>query len=679
VARLRADLHQVRDGFDRFGLLDARVRFLQGEFGDSLKAPPIERLALLRVGGGVGASVTTILERLHPLVAPKGIVIVEGTSDPSVEQAVQEVRGRLPSAGALERADWNAVWWQVGPEPVTASPTPAGSPSTVTSAPPRRVPLAPPVPADAAALSVVAVMYNMRREAARTLLSLTRGYQRGIDGLDYEVIVVENGSDPDQRLGADFVRSFGENFRYVSMGCDAPPSPTAALNRGIAEARGQAIALMIDGAHLLTPGVLGLGMTALETYEPAIVATQQWYVGPGQQGDALHAGYDQDAEDRLFAGIHWPVDGYRLFEIGHFIGERDWFDGIVESNCLFVPRSLLEQAGGLDDSFSMPGGGYANLDLFERLGFTPGVRVASLLGEATFHQVHGGTTTNVADPTDRRGLVFSYGEHFRALRGRQLEGLTEPVYFLGAMATKAARRTRSRREIKLGFDPLRDPVGPGTTPAVAAPVPDELKLAAVEAVWSNLAWKEATWLGHTVGRFPTDMYCYQELLSRVRPAVVVVAGDDDDLGGRALFAASVCDLLGTGTVVAVGAQPLERRPRHDRIVDIVGPPEEQGVAAQVAGCAGSPPAAMVFIGLGAQSRVTAAFERYAPLVPVGSYVVVENTIVNGRPVASAFGPGPFEAVVDILGRHPDFVADPGPERYAITFNRSGYLKRVSDP
>ena len=107
---------------------------------------------------------------------------------------------------------------------------------------------------------------------------------------------------------------------------------------------------MIDGAHVLTPGVLSFGMKALSTYAPAVVATQQWYVGPGQQGDAQQAGYDQRVEDRLFDAIDWPVDGYRLFEIGHFIGERDWFDGIVESNCLFVPRKLLEQLGGFDET-----------------------------------------------------------------------------------------------------------------------------------------------------------------------------------------------------------------------------------------------------------------------------------------------------------------------------------------
>ena len=47
----------------------------------------------------------------------------------------------------------------------------------------------------------------------------------------------------------------------------------------------------------------------------------------------------------------------------------------------------------------------------------------------------------------------------------------------------------------------------------------------------------------------------------------------------------------------------------------------------------------------------AEFEVYSPLVPVGSYVIIEDTIVNGHPVWPGFGPGPFEAVKRILAVH----------------------------
>ena len=89
---------------------------------------------------------------------------------------------------------------------------------------------------------------------------------------------------------------------------------------------------------------------------------------------------------------------------------------------MFVPRKLLEQVGGFDDTFSMAGAGYANLDMYERLAATPGVRVATILGEGSFHQIHGGTTTNLSPVDDRKNRVSSYGTHYAELRGRPFLG-----------------------------------------------------------------------------------------------------------------------------------------------------------------------------------------------------------------------------------------------------------------
>ena len=46
--------------------------------------------------------------------------------------------------------------------------------------------------------------------------------------------MVENGSDPEQRLGEELVRSFGSEFRYIDLGDGAMPSPARAINRGLA-------------------------------------------------------------------------------------------------------------------------------------------------------------------------------------------------------------------------------------------------------------------------------------------------------------------------------------------------------------------------------------------------------------------------------------------------------------
>ena len=70
------------------------------------------------------------------------------------------------------------------------------------------------------------------------------------------------------------------------------------------------------------------------------------------------------------------------------------------------------------------------------------------------------------------------------------------------------------------------------------------------------------------------------------------------------------------------------------------------------------------------------FAAYAPLVSVGSYLIVTDTIVNGNPVWTGFGPGPNEALKLLLQRHGEFFADPELERFGLTFNPGGFLKRT---
>jgi cephalosporin hydroxylase len=90
---------------------------------------------------------------------------------------------------------------------------------------------------------------------------------------------------------------------------------------------------------------------------------------------------------------------------------------------------------------------------------------------------------------------------------------------------------------------------------------------------------------------------------------------------------------------------------------------------------GEQPSALVILGAAEKDQVVRAFRNYAPMVPIGSYVVVEDTILQGRPVWPDFGAGPWYAVRDILDEG-EFVPDPSLERFALTFNVNGFLKRV---
>ena len=66
---------------------------------------------------------------------------------------------------------------------------------------------------------------------------------------------------------------------------------------------------------------------------------------------------------------------------------------------------------------------------------------------------------------------------------------------------------------------------------------------------------------------------------------------------------------------------------------------------------------------------------YHAMVTPGSYLVVEDSNVNGNPVLPEFGPGPMEAIDEFLPDHPEYEIDNRCERFMVTFNPRGFLRR----
>jgi cephalosporin hydroxylase len=218
---------------------------------------------------------------------------------------------------------------------------------------------------------------------------------------------------------------------------------------------------------------------------------------------------------------------------------------------------------------------------------------------------------------------------------------------------------------------LTDPDGFPDSPAL---LPDDLKLEYTDAYWKSLGWQETTWLGEPVRRSAADLVAFQEMLSRVRPDLILnVHAPGTSL---APFLASLCDLLGQGDVLAIGPDPAE----HARIQQIPGDPLSEDVFGAVRERVATAPRALVVLGSSAKfQRTLDEFAAYAPFVPVDSYVVIENTIIGGRPVWPSFGTGPGEAVAAILGGPTqDFTPDLSLERFGVTFNPRGWLRRVGD-
>ncbi len=188
-------------------------------------------------------------------------------------------------------------------------------------------------------------------------------------------------------------------------------------------------------------------------------------------------------------------------------------------------------------------------------------------------------------------------------------------------------------------------------------------------------WHQCTWLGVPTLKCPLDLWIYQEILCSTRPELIIECGTA--YGGSALFLAGVCELLNHGHVLSIDIRDHAHRPRHPRITYVLGDSTSPHVLRTVRDF--SADASSVMVVLDSDHRcdhVLKELRLYSPMVSLGHYLIVEDTNINGHPVLEDFGPGPMEAVRAFLKEESRFVPDPAMERFGVTFNPQGYLKRI---
>lgn len=78
-----------------------------------------------------------------------------------------------------------------------------------------------------------------------------------------------------------------------------------------------------------------------------------------------------------------------------------------------------------------------------------------------------------------------------------------------------------------------------------------------------------------------------------------------------------------------------------------------------------------------KEHVLKELRTYSRFVTLDSYLIVEDTNINGHPVYLDFGPGPMEAVEEFLTENSQFFVDRTKEKLLLTFNPCGYLRRIS--
>lgn len=110
---LMVPVDEVRANFERYGLLDDRVRFLVGWFADTLPTAPVETLSLLRADGDMYGSTMDILDSLYAKVAVGGFVVIDDYGAvPGCRIATDEFRAAHGVDDPLETIDWTGVYWR---------------------------------------------------------------------------------------------------------------------------------------------------------------------------------------------------------------------------------------------------------------------------------------------------------------------------------------------------------------------------------------------------------------------------------------------------------------------------------------------------------------------------------------------------------------------------------------
>jgi len=200
--------------------------------------------------------------------------------------------------------------------------------------------------------------------------------------------------------------------------------------------------------------------------------------------------------------------------------------------------------------------------------------------------------------------------------------------------------------------------------------------------YANPAMWGLKWLGLHTEQNPNDAWIVQEIIAEIRPDFIVETGTARG-GSAAMWAMVQQQVNPEGRVITVdihdsvapGSFPPALRERVEFMVgNSISPEVVSMIREKVQG-------KRVLVLLDSdhhRPHVSIELESYAPLVSVGSYLIVQDTNINGHPVTQVTYPelGPMEAVEEFLAGHAEFQPDVSREKLWFTLHPKGYLKRV---
>ena len=189
-------------------------------------------------------------------------------------------------------------------------------------------------------------------------------------------------------------------------------------------------------------------------------------------------------------------------------------------------------------------------------------------------------------------------------------------------------------------------------------------------------WKDMKWLGVKILKNPFDLWIFQEIISRLKPDVIIECGTK--YGGSALYLASLCDLVNNGKIITIDIEDQKDKPQHKRIKYLLGSSVSEEIISKVKENISENDKVLVILDSDhRKEHVLKELKAYNILVTKGSYLIVEDTHLNGHPIDPLFGPGPMDAVNEFLKENQKFKIDLTKEKFYMTWNPRGYLKKIN--
>lgn len=198
--------------------------------------------------------------------------------------------------------------------------------------------------------------------------------------------------------------------------------------------------------------------------------------------------------------------------------------------------------------------------------------------------------------------------------------------------------------------------------------------------YGSHVWHANRYKGVEILKFPNDLWIYGEIIYEVQPDLIIETGTW--YGGSAIWFGDQLNSIGKGQVISIDIDSDKKLPPHDRVTYLKGSSLSRLIIDQVTEATQDKKSILVNLDSDHDKyHVLKELEIYSGFVTPGSYCIVEDTVIGGHPVdvmkenGEFYKNGPWEAVEEFMRGNKEFIIDTTKERFHITHNPHGYLKR----